>query len=50
MILYIIILGAYILNYTTNKKILPSSEYAQAKIRTEFLKQALSEISFLLQQ
>ena len=36
-------------NCTTNKKILRSSEYAQAKIRTEFLKRAHSEISFLLQ-
>ena len=42
--------GAYILNYTTNKKILPSSEDSQAKTRTEFLKQGHSEISFLLQQ
>ena len=41
--------GAFILNCTTNKKILRSSEYAQAKIRTEFLKRAHSEISFLLQ-
>ena len=44
------ILGAYILNYTTNENIVPILEAIKAQNKTEFLIQLHSGIPFLLQQ